>query len=190
MKREERERLVDGALARALAPKQIEPRQGFEKRLLAGIAAQPERRAWWRWVWVPTLAAAAVLAIVTGMRLTRRPVPVIDTHRTTAPAEQPVVTARVPVEPAHAPVVRKKHVRRVQPHVEQARATPPLPKQDVFPTPVPVTDQERLLRALVRRRPQQAREIADQQETDRQQIQKYLESGVPSGEPVPAQQMR
>ncbi|MGH9523712.1 MAG: hypothetical protein ACRD3E_14380 [Terriglobales bacterium] len=191
MNREERERMVDGALARALAPRQVEPRDRFEERLLANLAAQPERRPWWRWVWVPALAAVVVIAIALGIHALRRPANVIETRGNTPPPEQPVETAKAPAQ--RPQVVRHKAVRRVQPHVQLAHANPApiiLPKQDVFPTPVPMTGQERLLLALVHRRPQQAKEIAEEQETYRQRVQTYFESGVPSGEPDTAQRMR
>lgn len=188
MDREQRERLVEGVLARALGPKSVEPRDGFEGRLLATLAAQPERRSWWRWWWVPALAAAAVLAIVIGIRTTRRPAPVIETHRTTAPPEQPVVVAKVPVAPST--VVRHRVVRRVHPHVQLAHATTNLPKQDVFPTPVPATEQEALLLALVQRRPRQVQLIALEQEAQRVRTQKFFDSGDGPEEPATAQQMR
>ena len=189
MNREERERVVDGALARALRPENAEPRDGFEDRLLANLAAQPQRRPWWRWLWVPALAAAAVLAVMLAMRTTRRPEPAVDAHRTTPSPEQPVIVAKTPVQSPQ--VVRRKAIHRTQAHVQLAHATAPtLPKQEVFPTPVPMTDQERLLLALVRRHPLRAQEIAAGQEADRQQIQKYLESIDASEQPATAQPMR
>lgn len=190
MNREERERRVDATLERALGPQSIEPRLGFEERLLANLAAQPERRPWWRWMWVPALAAAAVIAILIGVQMTRRTAPVIVSNRTNAPPEQPAVIAKAPAPPSK--IVRHKVAQHVQPRVEVARAAnaqQDLPKQDVFPAPVPMTEQEHLLLALIRRRPQQVQKIAAEQEADRQQIQKYLESGFPSGEPGKAQQL-
>lgn len=188
MNREERERRVDGALERALWPQSIEPRLGFEERLLANLATQPERRPWWRWMWVPAIAAAAVIAIIFGMQAMHRPAPVIDAHRTTAPPEQPIVIAKAPVQTPS--VVRRKVPRRAQAHVQLARATPALPKQDVFPASVPMTDQEYLLLALVHRRPQQVQKFAAEQEAQRVQTQKFFESGDGPDEPVSAQQMR
>jgi len=189
MNREERERRVDSALNRALAQENVEPRDGFEERLLANLVAQPERRPWWRWIWVPALAAAvALVAIVVGLQALRRPVPVIETHSVKAPPEQPVVTAKSQAKPL--PAVRRKVVRRVRPPVQFARVSAPLPKQDVFPTPVPPTQQERMLLGLIHRRPRQAQEIAAEQEAYRQTIQKYLESISAPAEPGTAQQMR
>jgi hypothetical protein len=193
MNREERERLVDGALARALSPEAAEPRTGFEQRLLANLAAQPERGPSSRWLWVAALAAAAVLAIaiVVIVQAMRRPVSVIETHRNTVPSEQPLATAKAPNRLPQVP--RPRVNRPVRPPVQLAGATPAstdLPRQEVFPTPVPATEQEYMLLALVHRRPRQVREIAAEQAAERVRTQKFFDSGDGPDEPATAQQMR
>ena len=192
---EQRERLVDQALARALAPKSIEPRDGLEDRLLANLAAQPQRRPWWRRMWVPALVAAAIIALLIGARLLRMPAPHgIESKNAPQLQQQAPAVTNVPAEQSQKTSLAKKETprrtRRLAPHVQLASTSVSLPKQSVFPTPVPPTAEERLLLALVHRRPQQAQRIAAEQEADRQQIQKYLDSGSASGEPGTGQQMR
>lgn len=190
MDREQRERLVEGALARALAPKDVEPRAGFEDRVLANLATQPQKRAWWRWLWVPAVAAVAVIAIAIGMRTVNRPAPqVIDAQQNPRIKTLPAVPQVAAQSTRHAVVVKKRTIAHTR-GVQLARATPAttLPKQDVFPTPVPMTEQEHLLLALVRHRPEQAKLIAAEQRAERQRVERYLETGEASAEPKTAEQ--
>jgi len=198
MNREQRERLVDGALARALGQEKIDPRDGFEQRLLANLAAQPEPRPWWRWRWIPTLAAATVLAIAIVVLVTRTPAPqVIETKEGTAAAILSNSAAGAPhIAPVKPPVPppalrRDVWVRRHHAPAVVAAKGAPLPKQDVFPAPLPLTEQERLLLALVRHQPAQARMMAEDQQAERDRVQKYFETGeAPAAQPTPAQDMR
>ena len=187
MNHEERERLVESVLDRALSPRLVEPRAGFEDRILANLPAQPERRPWWRWMWIPALAAAVVLAVVIGMRVM---------HREPPAAVQAIKTVEAPKQEAtvkpEATAIKQLQSPRALPRarVQIARVTPALPKQGVFPSPMPMTDQERLLLALVRRNPEQAKAIAVEQQAEHERIQKYLERGEASDSPSTAQQMR
>jgi hypothetical protein len=187
MNPKERERLVDSVLDRALRPQLVEPRPGLEERILANLPTQPQRRPWWQWMWIPALAAAALLAVVIGMRVMHRelPAPVQAIKTVEAPKQEATV------EP-EAPAIKQLQPQRAHPpaRVQVARVTPALPKQGVFPSPVPMTDQERLLLALVRRNPEQAKAIAVEQQAERERIQKYLERGDSSDSPSTAQQMR
>ena len=194
MNRAERERLVDSALDRALGPEAIEPREGIEQRILANLATVPQPRPWWRWMWVPAMAAAAVLAVVIGVRVMHREpaAPQVVHKNVETPKEKKVeVAPRVaPAAPSLSPrrnVLAHKNPAR---NVEIAKAGP-LPKQDVFPSPVPLTEQEGLLLALMRRKPEEAKLIAIEQQAERERIQKYFETGdPPAAPPSPAQTMR
>jgi hypothetical protein len=199
MNREERERLVDGVLDRALGPQAVEPRPGLEERILANLPAHAPR-PWWQWMWIPALAAAAVLAIVIGMRVMHEETPQpVQVRNTVETPKQEVATK------LEAPMVKKAEpprviAKRVPPRqmlseqkVEIARAIPSqeLPRQAVFPAPQPLTEQERLLLAFVNRQRPQAELVASEQQAEREKVQKYFETGeAPVAPPTPAQTMR
>lgn len=201
MNREERERLVDGALGRALGPQAVEPRPGLEDRILANLPAQAAaRRPWWEWIWIPALAAAAVLAIVIGMRVMEKQSPAPQQVKKSVEVPKQDVAKR-----PEGPVIKKATPPRViakqapgrrmvaGPKVEIARATPSheYPRQAVFPAPLPLTDQERLLLAFVNRQRPQAELMAAEQQADREKVRKYFETGeAPVAQPTPAQTMR
>jgi hypothetical protein len=68
-----------------------------------------------------------------------------------------------------------------------------MPRQEVFPLPTPLTREEQMLLALVRRNRPEAVNVAQMQESERERLQKYLETGEapePLPAPQPAQRMR
>jgi hypothetical protein len=191
MNREERERMVDRLLDGALTAQNAEPREGLEERILANLRTQPERHPWRRWLWAPALAAAAIL-IAAGLHLARR---------TPAPAT-PQVTRRQPpanvrrdaeaqrqvatVQPHHVPRSGSRRVPRPSPVLARAGK---LPRQDVFPSPAPLTPEEQLLLALVRDNRPEAVNLAQAQQSERERVQKYFETGeapvaVPAAAPM------
>jgi hypothetical protein len=118
-----------------------EPRAGLEGRALATIRARQQaarrRTAWW---WAAGLAGAAAMATLLAITLAHRP-----------PAPLPAI-AKAPVSPS-APVVsgvvvgtRPPVLRRVQ-----GLAVPAAPdwRPQQFPTPRPLSEQEKLLVAYV-----------------------------------------
>ncbi len=197
MNREERERLVDSALDWALGPRLVEPREGLEQRIVANLATAPQPRLWWRWMWVPALAAAAVLALVIGMRVMRREAPAQQQAQKTVEAPKPEIAVKQsPSVPQ--PMQRRQAAVHIAPKTANAPKTQiavaqrqELPRQAVFPSPTPLTEQERLLLALVNRQRPQAEQIAAEQQAQRESFQKYLETGeAPVPPPTPAQPMR
>jgi hypothetical protein len=192
MNPKERERLVDSLLDRELGPQLVEPRPGLEERILANLAAQPERHPWWQRMWIPALAATTVLAVVIGISMYRptpqSPVYTPETGGTIAAMPTaPKGTTTTTVQPPHGIA---KHVGPKR-TVAVAQPTQALPRQAVFPAPVPLTDQERLLLAFVNRQRPQAELIAAEQQAERERIRKYFETGeVPETKPIPAQPMR
>lgn len=184
MKYEERERMVDRLLNEALGPQQVEPRPGLEDRIIAGLQAQPAPRRWWRWAWVP-VAAAVIVAI--GLYVTRQPQPVAPPVARTAPSTVPAVAPTPVPQPV---VAQKPRPRRlVKPPVVMAARQ--LPRQQVFPSPVPLTEEEKLLLALRSRHPAEVIEVAQAQQNEREKVQKYVETGeAPEPQPAPAREMR
>ncbi|HWZ44438.1 MAG TPA: hypothetical protein VNW97_13255 [Candidatus Saccharimonadales bacterium] len=118
-----------------------QPRPGLETRVLATLRAEasqkPEHAPFWRWLWssAATLALVAIALAVYIGRLQPPPAP-------------PAVGAMKP-PPEAAPGVPRIHRRprtagdRESEKPERSLAM--AARQEVFPAPVPLTDQERLL---------------------------------------------
>lgn len=130
----------DRVLAEALAQYvNAEPMAGLEQRVLQRVRSEGRRRLVWRPVWWPgSLAAGAAVAGLLAV-LWIRTAPETLNVRVVAPRPpQIVVAAEVP-----------KSARR--------RA---LPKRRVFPTPAPLTRDERALLAFAAHAPDLARDLS------------------------------
>lgn len=140
MQDEQLDRMLDEALASYSSKG---PRPGLEDRVLAHVRAEAGRRRIPRWVFaLPALAAAMVMIAIFS-----RPAP------QPPPLPVPLVKqafARAPETPA------AKAARRATP-VRAAKRV--LPKRQVFPTPVPLTNEERALLVFAQRYPEQARAL-------------------------------
>lgn len=151
---------LDAALARYAA---VEPRTGFEERLLANLRARQKRapvRIGWRWPWA---GAVAVVVLVLAFSLAWRPSkqhldkatdqPITQDGRDTQVANR----ARQPYLPARAlpsvrPTVRHRprpSIVRIAPHLEQ------------FPSPQPLSEQEQILARYVATYPEHAALVAE-----------------------------
>jgi hypothetical protein len=168
MKNEDQEKraehLAEAALKRYA---DCEMRPGFETRLLATIAAERERRRSRKlmWIWLPVGALAVIAIAITLLttRSTRQPnAPLIANHHRSA---NPPVTTQPPPDRATAPQAivtsRANRPRATRNSTEQVIVAHAIqrdtaaPKRPQFPTPAPLSEQERLLLAYVRRTPQQ-----------------------------------
>src|SRR5690242_15687415 len=120
----------DELLERALATYAgAEPRPGLEQRVIARVFSEPARPRfrWLRWAWaVPALAGAVVA--------------VLSIPRTPAPPQAPRPPAAVVPVASAAPVPARPAIHR------RHRAAQPKPR--LFPTPSPLTAEERLLVAF------------------------------------------
>jgi type VI protein secretion system component VasF len=180
------ERWLDSALDRY---SDAEPRPGFETRLLATITCERERRTrkarLWTWAAV-TVAAAAVVVIVVGLSMGRhtdeRPAMVANTSPAAANEVPPQPTPNAGTTLTHAAgpdhsIARKPVPRIARPPAVVAAANRSVPKQPQFPTPAPLSEQERLLLAYVRYTPKQEIEAVLEQ---KQAFEKHVdELGVP-----------
>jgi hypothetical protein len=142
----------------------VEPRAGLEQRVLARLRGQQEREAGaflWRWATVVTLVAvgfvlslSAVLHRVkpeNGIALRRALVttpnlPNLETHAANRGASNPI--------PAHRAGDRKTTQPRLVRHV----ATPAVsaPRLDRFPSPRPLSEQEKILQTYFSTHPEDA----------------------------------
>jgi hypothetical protein len=172
-KQDELDRALDAALAKYAA---IEPRAGLEDRVLANLRAERSRipeRGWWRWGIAGALAAVVVVALALAWRSGKPTGPVVANHSpdTTQGAKEPtrlVVSgdgANQP--PLHASdsakrrttnLVRRETVVAVNSKLEQPK--PDQPKLDQFPSPRPLSEQEKILQSYVAEYPQKAVLIA------------------------------
>lgn len=159
---------IDAAVRRyAEAPQFSEPRVALA-RVRARAEQEPERR-WWVWAWVvPSAAMAALigLVLVWVLRVPRAPqIAWIPKAPTVASVEQPDLPH---AEKANAgPSLRRKSPRRSSAQddnglvMAQVRK---LPKQEVFPTPQPLSRQEQALLAVATLAPEATKQLIDAQE--------------------------
>ena len=184
MNREEREGMVDRLLNEALAPQEMEPRAGLEQRILANLRVQPEPRPWWRWMWA---VAAVLIALLGGLRMTDhtplvKPTVVAERQPSIVPAPKIVPVPATEVSRTH---VRSQHGSRATPEMATSATPPGLPRQEVFPSPEPLGEQERLFYQFVQHSPREAVQVAQMQAVERLRSQQFMETGgAPEAAPV------
>jgi hypothetical protein len=146
---QEKDRQVDEMLDSMLANySSAEPRPGLETRILANLRDAEEKEAahgWWnfKWLWVGAVAAAIIVAavLISGRHRIEPPANVIV--RTSQPAPQEGIQR-------HAPTVRDE-TARIRPRKSLAPTRPQNAalalneRPAVFPTPTPLSEQEKLL---------------------------------------------
>jgi hypothetical protein len=121
-----------------------EPRGGLEERVLANLGTKQAgtvAQLWWRWSATIALATVvlAVLAISHGLKSRRADQPMRANMMTPKPkATKSEVADQQITSPWQ---IRKAQARR-NPH---ARAIAVLPKLEQFPSPQPLSEQERIL---------------------------------------------
>jgi hypothetical protein len=155
------DRELDSALASYAA---IEPRAGLEQRILANLHAEQKHalvRPRWRWPAIGALSLVVVFAaLLVAWRFTR-PSQNFAVHHlptTTLPVPETQIASNIKAGdhgPA-TPAMQKKKPRTLHPENENASA----PKLDVFPSPEPLSEQEKMLAAYVAQHHQQAVLIA------------------------------
>jgi hypothetical protein len=154
--------LLDAALATYTSP---EPSPGLTARILAAtrvIDRHPPVR-WMVWA-VPALAATLFITIVlihraAAPRAPSQPAGDLSASRGSTPTR--------PTQPAHSVVETPSHLRRPQTVTTRSIPTvvpmsPSLPRQDVFPTSIPLSPQEQALVALVNRDSPDSKDLAQQ----------------------------
>jgi hypothetical protein len=166
--REERDDLdlqLDAALATYAAP---EANPHLAAQILAAIApdrtaaqARPTvpRRRWQPWaIAIPSIAipalAAMLLAVFLPLRRSHQHHPLSPTAATPHITSSMVLTPPHPVAASHPPQTPAQtptKTRRAQ--IQPSPVEASLPKQEVFPTPTPLTPQEQALAALTNRNP-------------------------------------
>jgi hypothetical protein len=143
-----------------------EPRAGLEARVMAHLAVQGHGAAWRRWTWVAASSAAAGLVVASlwfggGRRQNQQ-------HHAKNEAAPPAVvigkadagdTTATPSRTARKRPENASRKRRGDRDIEFVRT----PKLSQFPSPQPLSEQERLLVAYVSQFPREAAEVAHEQ---------------------------
>jgi hypothetical protein len=162
--RNELDRELDAALAKYAA---LEPRPGLEDRVLANLKAERGKvheRGWWRWSAVAALAAMVLLAVALAWRW-GRPSPEIVRHRpsSTTQGAQPPKTQIATNTKENG--IRSQRPRPAQKNIGHRNGHPEVvaayPKLDQFPSPQPLSEQEKILADYVAQYPDQAALIAE-----------------------------
>jgi hypothetical protein len=170
------DRALDAALAKYTA---VEPRAGLEERIFAHLhhanlqaeSTRAANRAWWRmrWGWTAALAIVVVIFIF-AMTLTLR------SSKPSQPSVKNIPSITIPgphetkkQEPElanrnenPAPPRRERVRHGVTPQPE-AVADADYPKLDKFPSPRPLSGQEKMLLEYVQQNPEEAAMIAQAQ---------------------------
>ncbi|HEX3587895.1 MAG TPA: hypothetical protein VH024_17980 [Candidatus Angelobacter sp.] len=136
----------------------VEPRPGLETRILANLREAEEKEAphgWWnfKWLWAGMVTAAIIVAaaLINGRWRVEPPTHVIVT--TNQPAPQPEIQPHAPIAPKQ---VGKIHRRKPPVPTLPQDATLALSKRPAnFPTPVPLSEQERLMFTYLANTPQE-----------------------------------
>jgi hypothetical protein len=163
-KQDDLDRILDGALLKYAA---VEPSVGLEERVLAQMRAERARdrdRTWWRWSVMAAAAAIVVVAIALALQWGGPLHPQVAHHAPSnlqVPNEIPRIISN---ENGNGVRVRKQGkdatyritARRSQPQVIIASN----PRLDQFPSPQPLSEQEKILASYVARYPENAALIA------------------------------
>jgi hypothetical protein len=182
------DRELDAALAKYVA---VEPRAGLEERVLANFRAEREHaaaRVWWRWQALAVAAAVLVVAAVSpigrpAMWRPGKPAPDVKSYQPAAAAQgdkQP--GTRVATNDLGSPVRRAgpavasrpaRHGVRPPQVIDDANG----PRLDHFPSPRPLSDEEKLLVLYVRDFPRDAVMIAQAQAESEKEMEQLSGRG-------------
>jgi len=171
------DRVLDAALAGYAA---VEPRAGLEPRILAHLRSVEDRvpaRSWWQWGAAGLVAAAVVIVMALGWK-SSRPAKLVVQHAAAAiqtmqpPATQ--VSANGGMQTTAAVRLRHSATRH---HVHPPMVVADGPKLDQFPSPRPLSEQEKLALEYVQKFPEEASLMAQAQTNFARQLEMEEEQG-------------
>ncbi len=125
-----------------------EPRSGLENRILANLheAEKGPSQGWWnfKWLWSGTVAAAIIVAavLINGRHRIEPPTHVIV--KTNQPTPQPGIQPHAPIARQETARVHRRKPSTV-PIAQKKEALALSQRPTNFPTPVPLSEQERLM---------------------------------------------
>jgi hypothetical protein len=162
--RDDLDRTLDAALSKYTS---IEPREGLEERILANLheaSTRDVQRAWWNW----GFAALAAFLLIAAALVWRWNQP-----KRTPAAVHPSTLKQGPVAPdlAHRDgnTPTRSLPRRTARHQPEREIVAANPKLDVFPSPLPLSEQEKILASYVSQYPKHAALVAEARMDDLRQ---------------------
>jgi hypothetical protein len=179
------DRELDAALAQYGAG---EPRAGLEQRVLTNLRAEREKiasRTWWRWPLTVALAAAVTIALgVSLMWRSAKTSPVVSVDRPPTRVQSGGQDGPLLAGDARNPPPLTSSARRKQTNRDPRR--PPTvaagPKLEQFPSPQPMSEQEKILASYVAQYPEHAALIAEARtEALRKDRREEEETGASTG---------
>ena len=169
MKRDdnELERVLDRSLHEY---SEVSARDGLEQRILANLAASPEKtRRWWAWAVVPASAVVMVVGVLWVRLATEIPAPPITISATPTAPNLTSRSARV------VTASKRRNSRRTAPQVtEVARAEPRLA---TFPSQ-PDEPQARMLLQFVQGSPRAAEQVVKEEEEFKKLVAENFEGST------------
>ena len=153
------DRMLDAALTKYAL---VEPREGLEERILANLHAadkQSAPRTWWHWGFTAALAAVLLIAAAVMWRWNKPAHPPLAIDPPTlkqAPVAPEFAIGDRNTEPPTRSLRRSKSRR-----APERQAVAAGPKLDVFPSPLPLSEQEKILAAYVAQYPGHAALVAE-----------------------------
>jgi hypothetical protein len=187
---DELDRELDMALAKYAA---VEPRAGLEDRVLANVRAERSRipdRVWWRWSVAGALAAVVVVALTLAWRSGRPSPPVVENYPAPTIPSAPKPATQMPsnggvkqilgsqAESRERATLRRPVIRRAQPEAHASAN----PKLDQFPSPQPLSEQEKLLAKYIEQYPERAVLLARERTEQLRRDQLEEMGALPSGD--------
>jgi hypothetical protein len=166
---------------------EVKPRPGLERRILANLsdtARNETMLSWWnvKWLWAAAAVAAGIIVavvLIAGRSHVAMPTPtVVQTQRPAPP--QPEVQRSLPSTASMIPAShRKMRVQRRPENTTLALGQRPA----IFPTPTPLSEQERLLFTYLANTPQEE-VVAQIQRNDQKEADAFWAGHEPlSGTP-------
>jgi hypothetical protein len=159
---DELDRQLDAALARYAA---IEPRAGLEERVLANLRVQPTpvvNRAWWRGGLALAATAIVIVTVTLSWRSGKPSEPAITNRPSVAVPSQKAPETQAANPGGNVVWTGHKRIGNAHRHRSQPEALAAAnPKLDQFPSPRPLSDQEKMLVSYISNDPERAALVAE-----------------------------
>jgi hypothetical protein len=158
---DELESVLDAALGKYTG---VEPRAGLEERVLANLRAERilvADHGWWQWRWAVALAAIVAVVVALAWKSGKQSPPIVA-KSTSVTMQSPVsLGPHVASVDGDAARLRGHSVRYTARHPLPAQsAAAVIPRLDVFPSPQPLSEQEKIMASYVAEYPEHAALIA------------------------------
>jgi hypothetical protein len=146
--------LLDSLLANYSS---AEPRPGLETRILANLreAKKESSQGWWnfKWLWAGVVAAAIIVAAVLAGGRHRIEPPKHVMAKTSPAIPEPAIQPHAPIAPKETVEIYRRKSRATK---QPQNATLALSQRPAnFPTPVPLSEQERMMFSYLENTPQE-----------------------------------